>query len=180
MQCPSCGLDIPVGASICPGCGRLLGEKAAAAPISPGMPGVPQKSWLGRNWKWLVPVGCFSFILLFLAFIALIVAIGFGVLKNEEVYKQAVAKARAHPAVIQKLGTPIEEGYFFTGEFNVTPEGGICKIGIPISGPRGKGTLHVDAVKQTGEWHYNALEVEITGETERINLLEASPGEQEQ
>ena len=180
MQCPSCGLDTPAGASVCPGCGRLLGERAAAAPIAPGMPGAAQKGWLGRNWKWLVPTGCLGLIILFVGFIALIVAVGFGVIKNEEVYKQSLARARAHPAVIQKLGTPIEEGFFFSGSYNSTPEHGDAKIGIPISGPRGKGTIHVDAVKQAGKWNYQVLEVEIEGESERINLLEASPGEQEQ
>jgi hypothetical protein len=180
MQCPSCGLDIPPGATVCPGCGRLLSEKAAGGPISPGMPGVPQKGWLGRNWKWVVPVGCFGFIVLIFAFVALILAVVFGSMKNEEIYKQSVAKARAHPAVVQKLGTPIEEGWMFTGSFNVTPEHGEAKIGIPISGPRGKGTIHVDAVKQAGEWQYNILEVEIEGEPERINLLEEIPGVQEQ
>src|SRR5206468_8429293 len=58
-----------------------------------------------RNWKWFVPVGCFSIALLFVAFVCSVVLIVFSAIKSTNVYKDALARAKAHPAVIEVLGS---------------------------------------------------------------------------
>lgn len=98
----------------------------------------PQPGWWSRNWKWFVPTGCLTLILLFRLFIAGIFALVMDSMKSSDAYKQAVAKARANPAVVEKLGTPIVEGYFVTGSFNVHNDTGDADFEIPISGPQGQ------------------------------------------
>jgi hypothetical protein len=47
-------------------------------------------------------------------------------------------------------------------------------MSIPVSGPKKSGKVYVSAVKKLGKWDFSALEVEIEGETKRINLLTPS------
>jgi hypothetical protein len=112
------------------------------------------------------------------AFICAIVFIVFGAMKSTDVYKTALARARSNAAVAQALGTPIKEGWFMTGKTNVEGTSGEADIGIPISGPKGKGTVYAVATKTAGRWNYQTLEVEVNGRPERINLLQEAGEEQ--
>jgi Cytochrome oxidase complex assembly protein 1 len=138
-------------------------------PISPASP--PRKSWWGRNWKWLVPTGCLGLALLVAGFVALLVMVIFGAMKSSDVYKDALAKARANPAVIDALGSPIKEGMFLSGNTNVNGASGEANLAIPISGPKGKGTIYVAASKSAGQWTYATLVAEIEKTHERIDLI---------
>src|SRR5208337_3689705 len=132
----------------------------------------PMKArWWSRNWKWFVPVGCFSSLLLLAGFLVLIVSLVFGVMKSSDVYKQALARAKASPAVLDALGTPIKEGYFTTGNISVSGPSGDAEIAIPLSGPKGNGTIYLEARKSTGEWSFSKLVVEIETSNKRIGLL---------
>ena len=100
------------------------------------------------------------------------VMIGFGAMKSSDVYKEALARAKASPAVAEALGTPIKAGYFISGNIKVSGPSGDADLSIPISGPRGKGTIYVEARKSAGEWSFSLLEVKIAGTQERIDLLQ--------
>jgi len=136
----------------------------------PGMP-PPRTSWWSRNWKWFVPAGCLTIILLFVAFIGGIVMIVFGSMKQAVVYKQAVARAQSDPVVAQKLGSPVEPGMFLSGNINVNGPSGEAKIAIPVHGPKAKGTIYVEATKSGGKWSYSLMQVAVEGEDTRIDLL---------
>lgn len=114
-------------------------------------------------------------ILLFLAFIGAILVIVFGAMKSTDVYKEALARAKANPAVIEALGSPITEGFLVSGNTNVNDASGESNLAIPISGPRGKGTIYVSANKSLGQWNYSGLVVEVEQTHERIDLLQKSP-----
>jgi len=100
-------------------------------------PAAPGPNWWKRNWKWFVPLGCFTVALLFLAFVGSIVVIVFSAMKSTDVYKEALARAKADPAVIEAA----------SGESN---------LAIPISGPKGKGTkvsaVQVSLIFFDGSW----------------------------
>ena len=70
----------------------------------PTQPATPKPNWWKRNWKWFVPLGCFTGVFLFLAVTASIVLIVFSAMKSTDVYKQALARAKADPNVIEALG----------------------------------------------------------------------------
>ena len=147
----------------------------SSSPIMPP-PGMPSQrpSWWSRNWKWFVPAGCLTIILLFVAFIGGIVMIAFGSMKQADVYKEAVARAQSDPLVVQKLGSPIGPGMFLSGNINVNGTSGEAKLAIPIHGPKAKGTIYVEATKSAGKWNYALMQVAVEGEDTRIDLLQDS------
>ena len=63
-----------------------------------------------------MPLGCFSVALLFLAFTGSILVIVFSAMKSTDVYKEALARAKADPAVIEALGSPIKDGFLCLGK----------------------------------------------------------------
>ena len=140
----------------------------------PPIPPQTRGYWWTRNWKWFVPTGCLTILVLFVAFIMSIVLIVFGAMKSTDVYKDAVAKAKANPAVIEALGSPIEEGMFVFGNTNVNGASGESDLAIPIYGPKGKGTIYLKAEKKLGRWDYSDLVVEIAETKQRIDLLKDS------
>ena len=120
-----------------------------------------------------MPLGCFSIAILFVAFVASVVLIVFSAVKSTDVYKDALARAQSHPAVIEALGSPIKEGFLVSGNTNVNGASGEANLSIPISGPKGKGTIYVAASKSLGRWNYSGLIVEIAKTHQRINLLQS-------
>ena len=104
------------------------------------------------------------------AFAAFIVLVVFGAMKQSDVYKTAVARAKADPRVAAALGTPIEDGWYLSGHTNVNGSSGDADISIPISGPKGKGTIYAVATKSGGEWSYSKLQVKVESTGETIDL----------
>jgi Cytochrome oxidase complex assembly protein 1 len=131
-------------------------------------------NWWKRNWKWFVPLGCFTVALLFLAFIGSIIVVVFSAMKSTDVYKEALARAKSDPAVIEALGSPIKDGFLVSGNTNVNGGSGESNLAIPISGPNRKGTIYVSATKSLGRWNYSGLVVEVGQTHERIDLLQRS------
>lgn len=141
-------------------------------PASPPNPQPPRPGWWARNWKWFVPTGCLAMVLLLVGFAFLIMSLFFGVMKSSDAYKMALAKAKADPRVMTALGTPIEDGFFAWGKTNVSGTSGQADMTVPISGPKGKGTIYFVASKFAGEWTFSKLMVEIADSKERIDLIE--------
>lgn len=149
---------------------------ATTPPLPPGsMPppmSYPQHkpSWWSRNWKWFVPTLIFVIFVLPLGACGGIVYIVMSSLKNSEVARESFARAQSNPAVIEKLGTPMQMGMWAGGSINVAPADGRAELVIPISGPKGKGVLAVSAIKTAGEWHYKVMKVSVEGGS-RVDLL---------
>ncbi len=109
--------------------------------------------------------------MLLFAFVGSIALVVFSAMKSTDVYKDALARVEAHPSVIEALGSPIKEGFLVSGNTNVNGASGEANLSIPISGPKGKATIYVAAIKSLGEWNYSGLVVEIQKTHERIDLL---------
>jgi hypothetical protein len=144
----------------------------------PTCPGA-KDNWWTRNWKWFVPTGCFTIFVFFLVFAGSIVLIVFSAIKSTEPYKDAFARAKMNSAVTEALGSPINEGFLVSGNTNVNGAAGEANLAIPISGPKGKGTIYAKATKSLGRWSYSDLVVEIHATHNRIELLKgpAPPNE---
>jgi hypothetical protein len=131
----------------------------------------PHPGWWARNWKWFVPTGCcLTPLLIAGAVVAFLVLVIFGALKQSDVYKIAVTRAKADSRVIAALGSPVEEGWYLSGNTNVSGGSGNADLSIPISGPKGKGTIYAVATKSAGEWTYSKLVVKIASTGETIDL----------
>ena len=119
-----------------------------------------------------MPVGCFGTLILFFVFVGSVALIVFSAMKSTDVYKDALAQAKANPAVIKGLGSPITEGFLVSGNTHVNGASGEANLSIPISGSKGKGTIYVAANKSLGRWNYSGLIVEIAKTHQRIDLLQ--------
>jgi hypothetical protein len=138
-----------------------------------------RKDWFGRNWKWLVPAICLTALLVLGGVVGLML---FGIetmLKESAPYQKAVASAKADPRVMATLGVPITEGWFSTGNVSVNYSSsggrtGKANMAIPISGPKGKGTIYVAASETAGKWSFSKLVVHVTKTGEEFDLIEPS------
>src|ERR1044072_4456383 len=137
-------------------------------------PAIPKPNWWQRNWKWFVPLGCLTVAMLFLAFVGSILVIVFSAMKSTDVYKEALARAKADPAVIEALGLPVKDGFLVSGNTNVNGPSGESNLAIPIYGTKGKGTIYVSSNKSLGQWNYSGLVVEVGQTHKRIDLLQKS------
>lgn len=120
--------------------------------------------------RW-VALGCSAAIVACLVFALGIVAFVLGTVRRSGAYQLAASQVRESPAVREALGQPIREGWWVTGSVNVSGPSGKASLSFPVSGPRGEGTVYVDAVKQVGEWDLRLLEVRL-GNGERLDLLD--------
>jgi len=143
------------------------------------MDGQQPRSWWGRNWKWVIPVGCIVPIVLCAGLCTGICVFGFGILKSSWAFTEGVELARHNPKVIEELGEPIETGWMITGSVNINGSSGFANLSIPLSGPKNQGTLYVTAEKHAEEWKFEKAEVEINGRPGRIDLLQDGPKEKD-
>jgi hypothetical protein len=122
----------------------------------------------------VVPVGCLGLLVVFAGFLAVLGGVLMGGMKSTDAYRDGLARAQASPEVRAALGEPIKAGWFVQGKVNVSGPSGNADLSVPLSGPKGKGTLYITAKKQAGKWEYEVLEVAVDGRQERINLLNSS------
>ena len=129
-----------------------------------------QKGCLGRNWKWMLPVGCLGLILLAVLLVGGIILAAMSAIKSSEVYQGALKVVQTHPAAVEKLGQPIRDGWLVQGNINFQGGNGNANFEVPVSGPKNSGTLRVSAVNPSGAWMYQRLDLVVGGET--VSLLD--------
>lgn len=105
-------------------------------------------------------------------FVIGIFAVVFFSLGHSDAATQSFARARDSKAVQARLGTPIEKGTMTSGSINVNGSQGNANVTIPISGPKGKGSIHAVAHKENGKWIFTVLTVSIEGSSMVIDLLQ--------
>jgi hypothetical protein len=135
-----------------------------------------RRNWLGRNWKRLLAAVFVCGIVFVVGIFALIMS----AMRSSDVVKEAVARARSNAVLAQRLGAPIGEGWFVGGSINVSPGSGDADLSVPISGPKGKGTVYVTAQKTAGTWAYSLMVATVEGSSEKIDLLASAPAAESQ
>ena len=133
-------------------------------------PPMPRPNWFGRNWKWVVPLGCLLPVLFVGGCGLLVFLFATGIMKQSDAYKIALARAQANPAVIEAIGSPISQTGIVSGNSNVSGAVGEANLPIPLSGPKGKATLYVEAKKSADTWFFQTMVVKIEKTGERIDL----------
>jgi Cytochrome oxidase complex assembly protein 1 len=145
-------------------------------PGPPVFPSAPRpKTWLEKNWKWFVPVVTGGALLIVAVFVFAVLIFVFSIIRNTYPYQYATQRASESPAVAERIGKPLHLGWFVSGQINYTGSGGNAYLRIPISGPKGKGTIVLEGKRSEGHWNFETLEVDVAGSSEPINLLEESP-----
>lgn len=135
----------------------------------------PNPGWFGRNWKWLVPSGCLSVLLL--AAFALFTVIGLGMkglsglVSSTEPVAHAIQLAEADPTVLAALGKPLKAGTMVQGSLSTNNANGHADMMVPLKGPKGSADLYIKAEREAGRWSYSLIEIAIDGSGQRVNLL---------
>jgi hypothetical protein len=133
------------------------------------------KTASGRRLPLKIGLGCFGVLLVGCLFITGLFAIASAAMRSSDAYQLALATAQREAAVTAVLGVPVRAGWLTTGQINVTGSGGEANLEIPISGPRGSGTIAVRASKSDGKWRFSSLNVHISGRSTPLDLLAANP-----
>lgn len=137
--------------------------------------GARRQTFLGKHWKWMLPLGCLGTVVMMGGLLFGFVAVVFTAIKSSDVYRAAIETARTHPAVRRELGDPVETGWWASGSVEVTGPSGHADISVPLAGSKQSGTLYGVADKSAGRWTFSLLEVEIDGRPGRIDLRAAAP-----
>ena len=145
----------------------------SAVPSYPMVPQLVRKSWLARNWKWLLGGAFLAVVLLVFGVITLVE----GTMRSSDAATESLLRAKSSPLVVQRLGSPIKEGWFVGGSINMTTDSGDADLSVPISGPKGQGTVYVTAHKSAGLWSYSLMQAAVQGSNDRIDLLSSAPAE---
>ncbi|MGO1069945.1 cytochrome c oxidase assembly factor Coa1 family protein [Lysobacter sp. CA199] len=116
-----------------------------------------RKPWVHRHWVLMLVLG-------FVAMMALSLVIGGGVMymamsaiKNSAPYHEAMARVRADPRMTGALGEPIQTRWVPLGGVEQR-EGGIAKILVFLRGPRGEGSVDLQAKFENGAWQYQQID----------------------
>lgn len=96
-------------------------------------------------------------------------------LKNSEVYERAVDQLSRCPACMASLGAPLETDAP-RGSYVDSANSGVASMSIEVRGPKGAGTVFLDAHKYLGRWNLDVAELEIRASGARIDLLQTDPG----
>lgn len=86
-------------------------------------------------------------------------------IKSNAPYNDSIAAVQSHPAALDALGSPIDPGFFPNGNISINNGEGTVDFTIPVSGPKGKGTVRVVGTKPAGStmWIYDTWQLEIDG-----------------
>jgi TonB family protein len=133
------------------------------------------KGCLGRNWKWAVPLGCVTLILVLGAAGGAIFLFAMSAVKSSDVYKGALERAQKSPEAVALLGEPIKDGWLVKGNVSFNGGSGNANFEIPVSGPKNSGTLYVRAINEGGAWMYEKLDLLAEG-GQKVSLLAADTG----
>jgi len=141
--------------------------------VTPPGASQPKPGWFSRNWKWIAGCGCLTvigFVAVIILFIYGIFSFTMSMLKDNPAYKQAVIKVQNDPEARTLLGTPIEPGYLVTGNYRIKNNSGSANLEIPVSGPKGEGTVRVRAVCNFGQWTIQSMTLQVPGQPQ-VDLL---------
>ena len=122
-------------------------------PIAPSQ--TPKSSGCGKA----VAIGCGIILIVGAIACAAIAVIVLGAIKHTDVYRHARDRAMTDPRVIARLGSPVESGWWVSGNVHTEDATGAATIKFPISGSHGKATVSADATLENGSWVYQRLVV---------------------
>lgn len=129
-----------------------------------------KRNWWNRNWKWFVPTGCMSLIVLFALFLFGVFFEVTSIIKDSDAYIESMELVQHNKILIEKLGSPIETDGMVSGTVSAVNNVRKCDVQVPLKGPKGKATLFVVGEKR-GKWKYSEMSVYIEKTDEKIDLL---------
>jgi hypothetical protein len=135
-------------------------------------------AWRNRRWdsvehfqrvqrKWAI-WAVVSYLVVFALVAAAVFSVPY-ILQQSEPYQVAVARVQGNAEAVSALGEPISIGLPW-GNIQVSGPDGKADFSFSVTGPKGKGTVYIDARKDLGTWRVERLELDVPGRSGRINL----------
>ncbi|MCW5962507.1 MAG: hypothetical protein KIT83_00605 [Bryobacterales bacterium] len=118
-------------------------------------------------------IGCGAVLVFFLAVLSFIGGIGYLVMtsiKSSDIYATALEKARTHSPLQERLGEPIQAGWYVMGSYSTNNSEETASLTVPLTGPFGGATLYVEGRKRAGLIAYSELAVVLDDSGERIEI----------
>ncbi|MBE2285230.1 MAG: cytochrome c oxidase assembly factor 1 family protein [Prosthecobacter sp.] len=144
----------------------------AESPFPNAPPPLPPKKTGAAKWVLVGCGGCLGLIVLGAVLSAVIFFFATGIIRETDVYSHAFKRVQESAEVKEALGTPIKAGWTFSGSVNYNNGAGSADFTLPVTGPKGEGTLNVKANKASGSpWKYEVLEVQLPGDR-KVDLRE--------
>jgi hypothetical protein len=138
----------------------------ASSALSPSV----NRPWWQQRW-----VGAFLVLGVILGvFIVLTFPVIRGVLVHKQsraLYHTALVQAGAHPGVIAALGSPISSGSIANTIISITDSNELWRFDFPVTGPKGQGTVRLEAIRTQGGHYFKSMVMEVTGTTNRIDII---------
>lgn len=142
---------------------------AAPAPVAAPPPGS------GRKWIFWGCGGCLTLVIIGAIAVGLFFSYAMKTIKGTEIYSKALDAAKSSPEVQEAMGTPIEADWMIQGSVNTQGGRSDASLLIPISGPKGKGSVDATASKTGEVWNYTRLQAQLPdGKT--VDLLPSVAG----
>ncbi len=91
-------------------------------------------------------------------------------MEDSKPYVHAFELINNDEQLIELLGSPIAKDGAVQGNIDWINGNKSAQMSIPISGPKGSGTLFINATGKGETWNYHEIRVEIN--EQEINLLE--------
>lgn len=120
-----------------------------------------------------MPVVVLTCVALVAAFVAIVLFAVRGSMARSDVYADALARARAHPELVEIIGTPIEPGLMPMGSISTSSDNGgegRADLVIGIEGPRGEGRLVASADRRLGAWTWESL-LYVPGDNDPAHII---------
>jgi len=142
--------------------------------------GAKGSSWAWRNKRW-ESIEHFKAVqkkwarwgaIAFVAFIALFIALFFVVaasMKSSDAFQLSLSTLQASPEGAQQIGSPVKTG-FPMGSIQISGPRGNASLSYSVSGPKGEGTVFVEATKDMGRWKIDRMVLEQEGTGRRTEI----------
>jgi hypothetical protein len=115
---------------------------------------------------WLVAIGVVGTLTLFVFTLTFAIEEMF---RSSGVIPAAMRIAEKSPCIQERTGTPFTSGWGVTGNMQTSGENGSAELSIPVSGPKGSGSLDLEAAKQSGQW--TVTDLEFSSKDGRLKVL---------
>lgn len=137
-------------------------------------------AWQNRTWrdidhfkstqkKWAI--WGLTFLVIWVVFILVLLFPLVGLMKNNDAYKTSFMIVQSDPEIQEIIGTPIESGFFVSGNIQTSGPDGQATVQYTIKGPKGEGVTNVFAYKNMGKWVIQELVVYFEETDRRIELI---------
>ena len=93
-----------------------------------------------------------------------------GILKGEA-YDLSLVAIESNKEVVQLIGSPIEAGFWVSGNIGVSGSSGHASLQYSVSGPEGTAEAYVVAVKEKGKWMLREVIVNSEEQQKKIQVI---------